>query len=161
MENEYQHEHRIMKDLLRFISLVGMALLLLSACAPAATAPQPRSAAPNVVGGEDSMYPPQDLSLVANTGRPQFIHSYADWCTTCKTNHPLVNELQADFSDQIDFVNLNIDVPETLDLRTRFDLVDRSRYIFIDTQGNVVQRWFGLLDQATVESYLRDYLAAV
>jgi thiol:disulfide interchange protein len=149
-----------MKKLVYMLLLIATTLLLVSACAPAATLPQPRSAAPNVVGSEDSMYPPQDLSLVANTGRPQFIHSYADWCTTCKANHPLVNELQAAFGDQIDFMNLNIDVPETLDLRTRFDLVDRSRYILIDAEGNVVQRWFGLLDQATVETYIRDYLAA-
>ncbi|MBZ0280880.1 MAG: hypothetical protein K8L97_09070 [Anaerolineae bacterium] len=52
-----------------FLALVG--LLALAACAPSATAPAGES-----TGG---LYPPQDLSLVANTGKPQFLDSYADW----------------------------------------------------------------------------------
>jgi thiol:disulfide interchange protein len=141
-------------------TVVVVLIMSVGACAPAASPTPTSSAGTNVVGSEDGLYAPQDLSLVSNTGRPQFIHSYADWCITCQKNHPLINDLITKFSDKVDFVHLNIDVPETLTERTRFDIIERSQYIFIDAQGNVVQKWFGILDQATVETYIQDYLAA-
>jgi thiol-disulfide isomerase/thioredoxin len=119
-----------------------------------------RSAQSEVVGYEDGLYPPQDLSLIANTGHPQFIHSYADWCTVCNQNHPIVNALHDEYADRIDFINLNIDVPETLTARERFNIVQRSQYLLTDPQGNEVQRWYGPLNQETVEQVLDDYLAA-
>ncbi len=72
------------------LSLLGV--LTLGACAPATqqlaqggqekATPPPESAAPPVamvVGRDSDMYPPQDLSLIASTGRPQFINAYANW----------------------------------------------------------------------------------
>lgn len=147
-----------MKSLLYAIVLLG--LVTLAACAPAAPPTPTSSAENNVVGsGEGGLYAPQDLSLVSTTGRPQFIHSYADWCITCQHNHPIINDLIAKFSDNIDFVHLNIDIAETLTERTRFDIIERSQYILTDAQGNIVQKWFGILDQTTVETYIQDYLA--
>lgn len=59
----------------------------------------------------------------------------------------------------MDFIKLDIDKSETLDIRQQFNLVQRSQYALVDAQGNVVQRWFGFLDEAEVEQYLSDYLA--
>ncbi len=143
--------------ILRFTVAVVL-IISVAACAPAALPTPTSSAENNVVGNEGGLYAPQDLSLVSTTGRPQFIHSYADWCITCQHNHPVINDLIAKFSDNIDFVHLNIDIPETLTERTRFDIIERSQYILTDAQGNIVQKWFGILDQATVETYIQDYL---
>lgn len=35
----------------------------------------------------------------------------------------------------------------------------KAGYILIDAQGNIQQKWFGILYQTTVETYIRDYLA--
>jgi thiol:disulfide interchange protein len=113
---------------------------------------------PQLVGKDDSMYPPQDLSLVANTGRPQLINSYADWCTTCKHNHPLVDSLAKQFEGKVDLVSLNIDVPETQAARDRFNITDRSQYVFIDTQGNIIKRWYGFLDDTDITQTIQDYV---
>lgn len=145
-----------MMKLLRFALLIGLGLL--AACAPAAMTPTAAPDDSQVVGTEGGLYPLQDLALISSTGRPQFIHSYADWCITCQHNHPIVNNLKAEFGDQVDFINLNIDVPETLDARTRFDIVERSQYLLTDASGAVLQRWYGYLDEATVEAYVREYL---
>jgi hypothetical protein len=69
-----------------------------------------------------------------------------------------VDGLAQQYGDRIDFILLDIDQPETLPARQRFNLVQRSQYALIDTQGSVVQRWFGPLNQAEVETFLRDYL---
>ena len=163
------------KRLLRWLLISVIGWLALSACSPTdnlakggavkeptavpETTQSPAANVPQVVGKDDSMYPPQDLSLVANTGRPQLINSYADWCTTCKHNHPLVDALAKQFEGKVDLVSLNIDVPETQAARDRFNITDRSQYVFIDAQGNIIKRWYGFLDDADVGQTIQDYLA--
>jgi thioredoxin 1 len=162
------------KRLLAFLWVAVIGWLVLSACSPtdnlakggaskeptAAPETTQSSAArvPQIVGKADSMYPPQDLSLVSSTGRPQLINSYADWCTTCKHNQPIVEALGTQFSDRIDVINLNIDVPETQAVRDRFNITDRSQYIFVDATGNPIQKWFGFIDQTQIAQVIQDYL---
>lgn len=69
--------------------------------------------------------------------------------------------LQAQFEDRIDFIGLNIDVAETLPVREQFDMVQRSTYTLIDAQGNVVQRWYGYLDQEVMTQFFNEYLAGL
>jgi hypothetical protein len=38
-------------------------------------------------------------------------------------------------------------------------MVQRSQYALVDAEGNIIQRWFGFLDQDEVERFLSDYLA--
>ena len=158
----------------RLLGLLIVGLLALSACSPTdslaqggatkepTAAPEstqsPAARVPQIVGQDTSMYPPQDLSLVANTGRPQLINSYADWCTTCKHNHPIVDALAKQFDGKVDLVSLNIDVPETQAARDRFNITDRSQYVFIDAKGNTIQRWYGFLDDTKIAQTIQDYL---
>lgn len=83
-----------MKTLFRCVLLALLGVLTLIACSPAtdklgesnppkASEKPPDQATPaqesQIVGYEGGLYPPQNLALIASTGRPQFIHSYADW----------------------------------------------------------------------------------
>lgn len=165
-----------MKRLLGLLVFTLIGWLVLTGCAPtdnlarggptkqptavpeATEAPSPVARVPQIVGKTDSMYPPQDLSLVANTGKPQLLNFYADWCTTCQHNHPIVDALAEQFAGKVDLVSLNIDVPETQDTRDRFNITDRSQYVFIDAAGNTIQRWYGFIDQTQVAQAIQDYL---
>ena len=163
-----------MKRLLGLVVVGIFGWLVLSACSPTdslakagptkepTAAPETTQSAavrvPQLVGKTDSMYPQQDLSLVSSTGKPQLINSYADWCTTCKHNHPIVDALAQQFADKIDLISLNIDVPETLDVRNRFNITDRSQYVFVDAKGNTIQRWYGFLDGTNIAQTIQDYL---
>lgn len=70
-----------------------------------------------------------------------------------------MNGLAQQYGDRIDFIDMDIDKPETDAPRQRFNMVQRSQYALIDPQGNIVQRWFGPLDAAQVAAYLDQYLA--
>lgn len=119
------------------------------------------AAQPKIVGEVGGLYPPQDLSVVSNTGRPQLLNSYADWCTTCQHNLPVVEALAEQFAGQVDLVSLNIDLAETQDIRDRFNITDRSQYLLVDASGNLIQRWYGFLDQTQVTTAITDYLATL
>lgn len=70
-----------LKTLFRLLMLSILGWLALAACAPSSTAPTAPTGAESVIGPSDDggLYPPQDLSLISSTGRPQFINSYANW----------------------------------------------------------------------------------
>lgn len=68
-----------------FLKLVGaglVSLLALTACGPTAAEPIAAPAAPVTVetpAPEAPALDPTDVTLVANTGRPQFLNSFATW----------------------------------------------------------------------------------
>lgn len=139
---------------MRFATLALLSLLLLTACMPATDA---TSAAPQVTQASSG-----SQSQAPAARRPIFYDSFAHWCSTCQINKPVIDGLKAEFGDRVDFVALSIDDNSTLPLRQKFDLVQRSRYALVAPDGEtVVQRWFGLLSEAQVADYLKDYLASL
>jgi hypothetical protein len=44
-------------------------------------------------------------------------------------------------------------------VRDRFGITDRSQYVLIDAAGSVVQRWYGVLDTATMQKAFDEYLS--
>lgn len=63
--------------------------------------------------------------------------------------------LEDRYGDQVDFIYLNIDRAETRPARERFGIVQRSQYVLIDAQGNILFKWFGFIDEAEVEAALQ------
>ncbi len=72
-----------------------------------------------------------------------------------------MNGLTTQFGERIDFINLNIDDPNTRPVRDRFGFTDRSQYTLIDSAGNIVQQWFGPLNIDVLSTYLSSYLASL
>jgi hypothetical protein len=70
-----------------------------------------------------------------------------------------VHGLEDRYRSQIDFIYLNIDNRDTLPVRERFGIVQRSHYVLIDAQGNIVRRWIGFLNAAEVEAAIFELLA--
>jgi hypothetical protein len=69
-----------------------------------------------------------------------------------------VDALAQQFAGKVDLISLNIDVPETQAVRDRFNITDRSQYVFVDAKGNTIQRWYGFLDDANIAQTIQDYL---
>jgi hypothetical protein len=51
-----------------------------------------------------------------------------------------------------------IDDPNTLPLREQFGIVQRSRYVLVNANGEQEQVWIGLLDEVAVEQALFAFL---
>ena len=70
-----------------------------------------------------------------------------------------MNGLKTKFAGQVDFFDLNFDDPGLDGLRTEFDISGRSQYMLIDSNGQIVRRWFGPLSPTInqeVEALLED-----
>ncbi|MCE2488615.1 MAG: hypothetical protein J4G17_01375 [Anaerolineae bacterium] len=59
-----------------------------------------------------------------------------------------MNRLRADYDGRVEFFELDIDNPETRPMRDQYGLVAQAQYILADANGEPLQKWFGLLNQA-------------
>jgi len=72
-----------------------------------------------------------------------------------------VNRLEAEYGDQIEFIILDIDDPSPLPMRQQYDIVGRSQYVLVDVNGDIVQKWFGYIDEAEIAQAFDEYLTSL
>ncbi|MBZ0301820.1 MAG: hypothetical protein K8J31_18880 [Anaerolineae bacterium] len=68
--------------------------------------------------------------------------------------------LKTKYSDQIEFVMLDFDDISLNPTRRKYGITDRSQYVLIDGNDQVVHRWYGFLDPAEVEQVLDSFLTS-
>ncbi|RMG88974.1 MAG: hypothetical protein D6706_22215 [Chloroflexi bacterium] len=64
---------------------------------------------------------------------------------------PIVHELEAKYGNQIEFVYLNIDDPETNDEKLKYGFRYQPHFILLDENGEIVEQWLGSVPQTTFE----------
>lgn len=69
-----------------------------------------------------------------------------------------MHRLSTLFGEQIDFVNLNIDDSSTQATRDYYGFRGRKEYVLVDENDQIVQRWFGPLDQQGMIDRLQTFL---
>ena len=56
---------------------------------------------------------------------------------------PVVDRLEDQFGDQVEFVHLNVDAAHARDRLAEFGVRGRSQYLLVTTNGEVLNHWFG------------------
>jgi thiol-disulfide isomerase/thioredoxin len=135
--------------LLRIVLWAALALLA-AACAPAATSTNPLPDAESAVQAENA---------AVSAAKPRFIDSYATWCTTCRANAPIVDDLERQYNDRVEFVQFDFDDPALDAERHKYDITDRSQYVLVDADDQIVYRWYGYLSAADVQQVMDEFLA--
>lgn len=69
-----------------------------------------------------------------------------------------MDRLERNFSEQIDFFVLDVDIPESRAYMDQYAIRTRSTYVLLNATGEEVMRWSGPLDGNAVEAELSDYL---
>jgi len=72
-----------------------------------------------------------------------------------------VDGLEEQFGDYIDFFHLDVEQHITRDIRFEYTLTGRTQYVLIDAEGNIVQKWFGYLDEAQLAAFMTEYVASL
>jgi thiol:disulfide interchange protein len=153
----------------RLLSLVVLFALMFTACssptAPSGPPAQPTST-PTEISPTATLavllkdYVASDPSLVATTGRPQFIEFFAFWCTVCQGMRPTIHQIQDKYGAMVDFIYLDIDAANTKTLQQKLVFTGlRPTIIFTDSEGKEVSRLFGEQKQETLEQHIMDLLA--
>ena len=77
-----------------------------------------------------------DPEIALANGKPTLIEFYADWCEACKEMAPTVLEMEKRFSDNVDFVLLNVDNPRWEYLIDKYDVKGIPQIQFFDNLGS-------------------------
>ena len=104
----------------------------------------------------DLLYYATDINIVGITNRPQFINAYADWCKECQRNRPLIHDLQGDYGDRIDFLHVDIENMGAMDAVSPFGITSQTQYVLLNNDGEVIQRWFGVLDEVELDEAIAE-----
>jgi hypothetical protein len=70
-----------------------------------------------------------------------------------------VNGLEQRYSDRVDFVLLDFDDPNLNAERVKYNITDRSQYVLVDAEDNIIYRWYGYISTQDVATVLDEYLA--
>ncbi|WP_332897888.1 MULTISPECIES: thioredoxin [unclassified Haladaptatus] len=75
---------------------------------------------------------------------------YADWCGPCKTQDPILDELEEDWGD-VSFEKVNVD--EEQDIANEYQVRSLPTLI-IENDGGVVERFVGVTQREDIEQAL-------
>jgi len=86
--------------------------------------------------------------------KPCIIDFFADWCGPCKALGPLLEDLEKEYKDKIDFFKVDIDEDPTL--AARFEIASIPTLIFLPTDGSSPQVIKGLLPKEGLIEVFKD-----
>jgi thioredoxin-related protein len=72
---------------------------------------------------------------------------------------PIVHGLEARYGDRIGFVYLDVDDPNTDDLKQALDFRYMPYFVLLDGDGNILRRWAGPVTEAEFVAAFDDVLA--
>jgi thioredoxin 1 len=76
---------------------------------------------------------------------------YADWCGPCKTQDPILDDLEEDWGDRVSFEK--IDVDENQDVANEYQVRSIPTIVITDDDG-VVERFVGVTQREDLEDAL-------
>ncbi len=75
--------------------------------------------------------------------KPTFIEFYADWCTTCQSTAPTIQNLHQQYSEQINFVMLDIDNPKWASQIAQYKASGVPQFTLIAADQAPINTWVG------------------
>jgi len=73
---------------------------------------------------------------------------YADWCGPCKTQDPILEDLEADWGDRVEFEK--IDVDENQEVANEYQ-VRSIPTLVVENDDGVVERFVGVTQREDIE----------
>jgi thioredoxin 1 len=75
---------------------------------------------------------------------------YADWCGPCKTQDPIVEELEDDLGDRLSVEK--IDVDENQDIANEYQVRSIPTIVIEGEDGSVVEKFIGVTQRDELEA---------
>jgi len=95
-------------------------------------------------------------AIVAASDRLTLVEVSAPWCGACKAMDPVLDELAAEYSPQVQLVEFDVDVSPSLP--QRFGVLSVPCVLFL-REGQVVGKVFGQVGKGKLVEELRRHLA--
>lgn len=94
--------------------------------------------------------------IKSENGLPMLLDFYADWCGPCKRLAPILEAMEEDYKDRVEFRRINVD--DNQDLAAAFGVESIPTLVYLNSEGNEVTRTVGLVGVADIERTLHSLL---
>jgi len=71
---------------------------------------------------------------------------------------PIVHGLEAEYGDRMGFVYINVDDPQTLDIKRALEFEYMPYFVLLDGNGTILKQWNG---QVTREAFVDEFYYAL
>ena len=78
---------------------------------------------------------------------------YADWCGPCKTQDPILEELEEDYGDEVEFEKVNVD--EEQDVANEYQVRSLPTLV-VENDDGIVERFVGVTQREDLEDALQE-----
>ncbi len=78
---------------------------------------------------------------------------WAAWCGPCKVMHPVIEELEREYSGKIEVKKVDVDAPENQELVQQYQVMAMPTF-FIEKDGQVVEQLVGAQSKSTLSAAL-------
>jgi len=78
---------------------------------------------------------------------------HADWCGPCKTQDPILEELEEDWDDRFEVEKINVD--ENQDVANEYQVRSLPTLI-VENEDGIVERFVGVTQRDDLETALED-----
>jgi thioredoxin 1 len=82
---------------------------------------------------------------------------YADWCGPCKTQDPILEEMEEDWGDRVTLEKINVD--EDQDVANEYQVRSLPTLI-VEVDDTVVERFVGVTQREDIEKALESAASA-
>lgn len=79
----------------------------------------------------------------ASDGRVALLYFEADWCSYCRRQRPVIDDLQNNYYGYLDVMIIDTDDPDNYDLVYEYNVTVLPTMIMVDDQGYVVSKHYG------------------
>lgn len=83
------------------------------------------------------------LEVALSNGKPTLMEFYANWCTTCQAMAKDMGELEQQYTDQVNFVMLNVDNDKWLPEIERYRVDGIPHFVFFSQDGKELAQTIG------------------
>ena len=98
----------------------------------------------------------QNFEELLAEGKPMLVDFWATWCGPCKKIGPYIEELAEKYSDQA--IIGKVDVDDNDNLAIRFGIRNIPTVLFLDKNGEIVDKQVGAAPKAALEAKLQSVL---
>lgn len=91
---------------------------------------------------------------VTVTGLPVIMDFSASWCPPCQQFKPIFEEAKDRYSGQIEFKTIDVDAEK--ELAQQFNITSIPAIVFIDAEGNEINRIIGFTDKDSFDKAIND-----
>lgn len=124
---------------------ICLSMLLLVSCGTATSDKTNKS---------DTLTNEENVSDVKVTGLPVIMDFSATWCPPCQQFKPIFEDAKDRYSGQIEFKTIDVDAEK--ELAQQFNITSIPAIIFIDAEGNEINRIIGFTDKDSFDKAIND-----